>query len=143
MVNKIADELEARVAVGEGAVLADAPRVLVTGTPMAIPNWKLHDLIEKAGAVVVMEEMCTGSRYYSKLADESPDDLSGMIREYKVDGIIQYDLQFCAPYQIEATSIDRAAKTAGIPVLRIDTDYSMGDIGQLATRVEAFLEMIG
>ena len=171
MVNKIADELEARVAAGEGAAPADAPRILVTGTPMAIPNWKVHDVIEKAGAVVVMEEMCTGSRYYSKLVDETPTALPGMIdaitdkyldincacftpnagriddvirlaQEYKVDGIVQYDLQFCTPYQIEATSVERAAKAAGIPVLRIDTDYSMGDIGQLSTRVEAFLEMI-
>ena len=72
MVNKIADELEARIAAGEGAAPANAPRILVTGTPMAIPNWKMHDVIEKAGAVVVMEEMCTGSRYYSKLVDETP-----------------------------------------------------------------------
>jgi benzoyl-CoA reductase/2-hydroxyglutaryl-CoA dehydratase subunit BcrC/BadD/HgdB len=158
MVNKIADELEARVAAGTGVAAADAPRILVTETPMAIPNWKVHDIIEKAGAVVVMEEMCTGSRYYSKLVDEGAQDLGGMIdaitdkyldincacftpnsarmddvirlaREYKVDGIIQYDLQFCAPYQIEATSVDRAAQAAGIPVLRIDTDYSMGDVG--------------
>ena len=171
MVNKIADELEARIAAGEGAVPADAPRILVTGTPMAIPNWKMHDVIEKAGAVVVMEELCTGSRYYSKLVDEAPRDLEGMIdaltdkyldincacftpnsdrmddvvrlaQEYKADGIVQYDLQFCAPYQIEATSVERAAKAAGIPVLRIDTDYSSGDLGQLSTRVEAFMEMI-
>jgi benzoyl-CoA reductase/2-hydroxyglutaryl-CoA dehydratase subunit BcrC/BadD/HgdB len=171
MVNKIADELEARVAAGEGAAPADAPRILVTGTPMAIPNWKMHDVIEKAGAVVVMEELCTGSRYYSKLVDESATDLSGMIdaitdkyldincacftpnsariddvirlaQEYRADGIVQYDLQFCAPYQIESTLVTRAAQDAGIPVLRIDTDYSAGDIGQLSTRVEAFLEMI-
>ena len=172
MVNKIADELEARAAAGEGAAPADAPRILVTGSPMAIPNWKVHDVIEKAGAVVVMEELCTGSRYYSKLVDETAIDLPGMIdaltekyldincacftpnsgriedvirlaQEYEVDGIVQYDLQFCTPYQIEATSVDKAAKAAGIPALRIDTDYSMGDIGQLTTRVEAFLEMIG
>lgn len=171
MVEKIADELEARVAAGRGAAPKDAPRILVTGTPMAIPNWKVYDVIEKAGAVVVMEELCTGSRYYSRLVDERAEDLPGMIdavtdkyldincacftpnpgrledvislaREYKVDGIVQYDLQFCTPYQIEATSVDRAAKAAGIPVLRIDTDYSQGDIGQLSTRVEAFLEMI-
>ena len=66
----------------------------------------------------------------------------GLAQEYEVDGIIQYDLQFCTPYQIEATSIERAAKAAGIPALRIDTDYSSGDSGQLSTRVEAFLEMI-
>ena len=107
---------------------------------MSIPNWKLHDVIEKAGAVVVMEEMCTGSRYYSKLVDESPDGSAGndrrphrqvpghqlrllhpqlrrriddvirLAQEYKVDGIVQYNLQFCAPYQIEATSVERAAQ---------------------------------
>jgi benzoyl-CoA reductase/2-hydroxyglutaryl-CoA dehydratase subunit BcrC/BadD/HgdB len=171
MVNSIADELEARVAAGEGAAPAAAPRILVTGTPMSIPNWKLHDVIEKAGGVVVMEEMCTGSRYYSKLVDETATDLPEMIdaiadkyldincacftpnsarmddvirlaREYKADGIVQCNLQFCGPYQIEATLMERAAKAAGMPTLRIDTDYSMGDIGQLSTRVEAFLEMI-
>ena len=172
MVEKIADELEARVAAGQGAVPAEAPRILVTGTPMSIPNWKTYDVIEKAGAVVVAEEMCTGSRYYAKLVDETPSDLDGMMdalaeryldincacftpnagraedvirmaREYRVDGIVQYNLQFCAPYQIEATSMTKAVQAAGIPALRIDTDYSMGDIGQLSTRVEAFLEMIG
>jgi benzoyl-CoA reductase/2-hydroxyglutaryl-CoA dehydratase subunit BcrC/BadD/HgdB len=172
MVNTIADELEARVAAGQGVAPADAPRILVTGTPMSIPNWKLHDVIEKAGAVVVMEEMCTGSRYYSTLVDEGREDLPGMIdaltdkyldincacftpnsgrmddvvrlaQEYKADGIVQCDLQFCGPYQIEASLVERAAKAAGIPSLRVDTDYSMGDIAQLSTRVEAFLEMIG
>ncbi len=171
MVDSIADELEARVAAGRGAAPAAAPRILVTGTPMSIPNWKLHDVVEKAGGVVVMEEMCTGSRYYSKLVDETATDLPGMLdaiadkyldidcacftpnsarmddvislaKEYKADGIIQCNLQFCAPYQIEATLVTRAAQEAGIPILRVDTDYSAGDVGQLTTRVEAFLEMI-
>jgi benzoyl-CoA reductase/2-hydroxyglutaryl-CoA dehydratase subunit BcrC/BadD/HgdB len=171
MVNKIADELEARVTAGQGVASADAPRILVTGTPMAIPNWKVHDIIEKAGAVVVAEEMCTGSRYYSGLVDEASTDLGGMLdaladkylgidcacftpnsartdevmrmaREYQVDGIVQCNLQFCGPYQIEATFVARAAQAAGVPIVRIDTDYSMGDVGQLSTRVEAFLEMI-
>lgn len=29
------------------------PRILYTGTPMAVPNWKLFNIIEKAGGVVV------------------------------------------------------------------------------------------
>ena len=70
------------------------------------------------------------------------DDVVRLAQEYEADGIVQYDLQFCGPYQIEATLVERAAKAAGIPTLRIDTDYSMGDVGQLSTRVEAFLEMI-
>jgi benzoyl-CoA reductase/2-hydroxyglutaryl-CoA dehydratase subunit BcrC/BadD/HgdB len=38
--------------------------------------------------------------------------------------------------------VSRAAEEAGIPMLTIDTDYSMEDVGQLSTRVEAFLEML-
>lgn len=172
MVNKLADELEARIASGEGVAPSGSPRILVTGTPMAIPNWKVHDIIEKAGAVVVAEELCTGYRYYAQLVDETPstlpemldaiaerylqincacftpnpgriEDIMRLAREYRVDGIVEYHLQFCAPYQIESTLVERAAREAGVPVLRIDTDYSMGDLGQLTTRVEAFLEMIG
>ena len=171
MVNKIAEELEARIAAGTGVAPADAPRVLVTGSPMSIPNWKVHDVIEKAGAVVVAEELCTGSRYYEKLVSEDAatldemlddiaakyldincacftpnpgriDDVIRLAQEYKADGIVHYALQFCGPYTIEATSVERAAEKAGLPILRIDTDYSMEDIGQLSTRVEAFLEML-
>lgn len=171
MVNKIADELEARIAEGKGVAPADAPRIMVTGSPMSIPNWKVHDTIETAGGIVVGEELCTGSRYYAKLVDESADTLEGMLddiaekyldincacftpnpgriedviamaKDLKVDGILHYALQFCAPYTIEAYSVEKAATEAGIPVLRVDTDYSMEDIGQLSTRVEAFLEMV-
>ena len=171
MVDKIADELEARVAAGNGVAPAEAPRVLVTGSPMSVPNWKIHDLIEKAGGVVVAEELCTGARYYEKLVAEGATTVSGLLddiaakyldincacftpnpgriddvlrlaREFKADGILHYALQFCAPYQIEATTVERAAREAGIPVLRVDTDYSMEDVGQLGTRVEAFLEML-
>ncbi len=171
MVNRIADELEARIAAGEGVAPANAPRVLVTGSPMAIPNWKLHDIIEKAGAVVVAEEMCTGSRYFDTLTDETPetlgdmldaiarkylgincacftpnegrmDDVVRMAEEYGAQGVIHYALQFCTPYQMEARGVEKASREAGLPVLRIDTDYSMEDIGQLQTRVEAFVEML-
>jgi len=171
MVEKIADELEARIAAGRGVAPAGAPRVLVTGSPMSVPNWKVHDLVEKAGGVVVSEELCTGSRYYERLVAEDANSVEGLLddlaekyldincacftpnpgrvddvlrlaREFKADGILHYALQFCAPYQIEATTIERAAREAGLPVLRVETDYSMEDIGQLGTRVEAFLEML-
>ncbi|MBC7294019.1 MAG: 2-hydroxyacyl-CoA dehydratase, partial [Thermoleophilia bacterium] len=70
------------------------------------------------------------------------EDVLALAQDYAVDGIVHCSLQFCGPYQIEATLVERAAQEAGIPFLRIDTDYSREDIGQLSTRVEAFLEMI-
>lgn len=54
--NELCDELEKRVADGKGVFPADAPRIMITGTPMAIPNWKLHHIVETCGAPVVVEE---------------------------------------------------------------------------------------
>jgi benzoyl-CoA reductase/2-hydroxyglutaryl-CoA dehydratase subunit BcrC/BadD/HgdB len=169
--NALADELDQRVADGVGVAPADAPRVLITGTPMALPNWKLHDIIEKAGGVVVGEEMCTGSRYYQDLVSEDAatidemiddiaakyldincacftpnkgriDDVIRMARDLKADGVIDYTLQFCGTYEIEAGAVEKAVQEAGLPVLKVTTDYSAEDVGQLKTRVEAFLEMM-
>jgi len=171
MMNTLADELEQRIVDGVGVAPKGAKRVLITGTPMALPNWKLHDIIEKSGAVVVGEEMCTGSRYYQDLVSEDAatldemideiaekyldincacftpntgriDDVVRMAKDLDADGVIDYTLNFCGTYQIEATSVEDAVKAAGLPALRIETDYSMEDVGQLQTRVEAFLEML-
>jgi len=171
MMNALADELEARISQGVGVAPKGAKRVLITGTPMALPNWKLHQIVETAGGVVVGEEMCTGSRYYEKLVsedastlDEMLDDLAAkyldincacftpndgrlddvvrMARELNADGVIDYSLQFCGTYQIESTAVQKRVRESGLPVLSIDTDYSAEDVGQLSTRVEAFLEML-
>lgn len=169
--NALADELEKRVADGVGVAPKGAPRILITGTPMALPNWKLHEIVEKAGGIVVGEEMCTGSRYYEKLVDEDAttldemlddiaakyldincacftpntgriDDVIRMAKDLGADGVIDYALSFCGTYQIESAGVAKAVQAADMPVLRIETDYSAEDVGQLSTRVEAFLEMV-
>lgn len=65
-----------------------------------------------------------------------------MAETYRADGVIHYGLQFCQPYLMEAIPVEKALVSKNIPTLRIDTDYSMEDVGQLKTRVEAFIEMI-
>ncbi len=171
MVNALCDELDKRVAAGQGVAPASAPRILVSGSPMAIPNWKLHHIIESAGAVVVGEESCTGTRFFSDLVKESDgslnaqlqavadrymnihcacftpneerlDDIVRMAKEYAADGVIHYNLQFCHTYATEAVQVEKRLEEEGIPLLRIETDYSDEDTGQLKSRVEAFLEML-
>ena len=170
-VNKLCDELEGRARHSEGVFPADAPRVLVSGCPMAVPNWKPYSLIEGAGAVVVGEESCVGRRgtqdltstegrtvdemmdaivdRYAKIdcAIFSPnptrrEHVRRMAVDQRADGVIHYALQFCQPYQIEAPLVERAVTGAGLPVLRIETDYSAGDVEQLRTRIEAFVEQL-
>lgn len=170
-VNALCDELEKRVASGKGVAAENARRILISGSPMAIPNWKLHHILETAGAVVVCEESCTGTRFFSDLVtqnqstleeqlraiaerymqihcacftpnDERLDDIVRLAREYQVDGVVHYNLQFCHTYANEAVKVEKRLAKEGIPLLRIETDYSDEDTGQLRTRVEAFLEMI-
>lgn len=48
----LCDEIEGRVWRQEGVAPANAPRVLVSGCPMAAPNWKLPFVIEGSGALL-------------------------------------------------------------------------------------------
>lgn len=169
---ELCDELDERVKQGSGVSEKGCPRILISGSPMAIPNWKLHSVIEGSGAIVVGEESCVGERNFGavlddgfssieegiqKIADRYMDihcacftpnnerlsDIMDMAKRLKADGIIHYAIQFCTPYMVEAFKAKKVIDNKGIPFIRIETDYSMEDMGQLKTRIEAFLEMIG
>jgi benzoyl-CoA reductase/2-hydroxyglutaryl-CoA dehydratase subunit BcrC/BadD/HgdB len=170
-VNKICDELELKTKNGQGVTAQKTPRILISGCPMAVPNWKLPAIIENSGAVIVGEESCVGERGTQYLVDDSAGDLDSlmeaivdryfkidcaiftpnperlehtkqMAKDYRADGVIHYALQFCSPYTTEAYTAEQELQRDGIPVMRIETDYSPQDIGQLKTRVEAFVEML-
>jgi benzoyl-CoA reductase/2-hydroxyglutaryl-CoA dehydratase subunit BcrC/BadD/HgdB len=169
--NAICDELDQRIAKHTGAFPAGAPRILVSGCPQAVPNWKLPHLVESAGGVIVGEESCVGERGVRNLTDASGGTLEELleavveryfqvdcaiftpnptrldhIREMaaacRADGVIHYGLQFCQPYLMESIPVEKALKAAGIPTLCLETDYGLEDAGQLRTRVEAFLEQL-
>ena len=65
-----------------------------------------------------------------------------LIKEYKVDGVVEVVLQACHTFNVEAVKIEREVRRAGVPYTKLEVDYSDTDRGQIATRLEAFLEMI-
>ena len=171
MCNKLADELEQRIEDGVTVFPVGTKRIMLTGTPLAIPNWKLHHIVETSGAAVVCEEMCTGTRYFENLVEEdcktldeaymalaqrymktncacfTPntgriDDLLRLAKEYKVDGVIDVNLKFCCLYDTEKRGVSAALKEGGVPVLSLETDYADTDAEQLRTRIGAFIEML-
>jgi benzoyl-CoA reductase/2-hydroxyglutaryl-CoA dehydratase subunit BcrC/BadD/HgdB len=169
-VNALCDELDERVKAGIGVAPADAPRILVTGTPQPLPAWKLHALIEQTGAVVVGEETCTGERYYKDTTEPAGDvgdmlaniakrplkvncacftpnqgrleDILYMAENLKADAVIDFSLQFCQPYGVESYFVGKELEKKQIPFLRLESDFSEEDQGQLLTRIEALVEMI-
>jgi len=65
-----------------------------------------------------------------------------MYKDRKADGVIYYTLSFCHTYNVEAHLVTEALEKEGIPCLVIESDYSPEDMGQIKTRVEAFLESL-
>jgi len=165
------DELQARVKNNISPFSAGTKRVMIAGCPSVMGNWKLHSLIEQAGAAIVVDESCTGLRYYRDLVDETASGLSEQLdaiadrymkidcacfspnnermevipkiaEDYKVDGVVQYILQYCHGYNVEAIRVAGILKEHDVPSLKIETDYSQEDEGQLRTRIDAFLEQL-
>ena len=153
----------------EGKMLEKKPRIVITGCPIGGATEKVIRAVEDNGGVVVAFENCSGAKSIDKLVDEeNPDvydalarrylnigcsvmtpnpnrlDLLGrLIDEYKADGVVEMTLQACHTYNVETLAIRRFVnEKKGIPYINVETDYSQADIGQLTTRIAAFIEML-
>ena len=161
-------ELKDQILREPAGVPQTAKRILVTGCPIGGVLEKTVKVIEQSGGVVVCYENCSGVKAVQENVDTGAPDivraiakrylsigcavmtpdsrrldlLRRLVREFDVDGVIDVDLQACTPYLVESHTIRNLIQELGIPFLQVETDYSSGDSGQLATRIEAFLEML-
>jgi benzoyl-CoA reductase/2-hydroxyglutaryl-CoA dehydratase subunit BcrC/BadD/HgdB len=148
----------------------DTPRILITGSPLVLPTWKVPNIIEESGGLVVTDDMCTGTKGYwdpvernfftsdqvISLADRylmntcacfTPNTarevrLRQFIEDWKIDGVIYHVSQACHTYGMEQRRINKEMEKMDTPVLNIETDFSQEDVEQIRTRIEAFLELI-
>ncbi|MDD2317997.1 MAG: double-cubane-cluster-containing anaerobic reductase [Desulfobacterales bacterium] len=169
MLKQTIAKLEKRVAEGIYHGEKDSPRVMVTGCPVGGDATKVFKVIEEAGGVVVVLDSCTGMKPYSgMIAENTPDpyealsrryldlpcscmtpnnrrltELDKMIERFKPDVVIDVVLHACHSYNIESHKIkEHVMGKHKMPFLKIETDYSQSDVGQIRTRVEALMEMV-
>ena len=119
---------------------------------------------------MVADELCTGSRYWADevpLADRnnvikslaqrylaSPlcprsindgrrwDDIKKQILDYKIDGVINQTIKYCAPHGYDAFQLSKELDKMGIPTLDLNLEYATPITGQVQTRLQAFVEML-
>lgn len=146
---------------------AVGPRLMLTGGFLGSPE--LVSIIETLGAQVVCEDLCTGMQYFSNLVENyDPAPLTAiaqrylniptarmvdtktrwrylhsMAEEYSVNGIIYFALKFDDIYLFEYPFIRNKFQKAGYPVLLIEAENFLTNVGQIETRVQAFTEMLG
>lgn len=152
---------------GERKVSADQKRILITGCPLAGATEKIVTAIEESGGVVVCYENCVGAKSAERLVETSGDPLDAiadrylqigcsvmtpdtnrfellrsLINDFKVDGVVEMTLQACHTYAVETYDVRKLMKELDMPFISVETDYSNADVGQLKTRLGAFVEML-
>ncbi|MFX0136873.1 MAG: 2-hydroxyacyl-CoA dehydratase subunit D [Candidatus Hodarchaeota archaeon] len=146
-------------------------RILYSGSILAEQDKRFHEIVEGVGGIIVFEDTCTASRYASYLIDEKfdnpidaialfhfnkiqcprmrePEGLSRLnyvlkaIEDYHIDGVIYHTLKFCDNYKYDYQIFKEELRKINIPILNVETEYGV-ELGQLKTRIEAFIELLG
>jgi benzoyl-CoA reductase subunit C len=144
---------------------ADGSRILITGS--IIDNPALIELVEDLGSVVVADDLCSSTKYfwYETKPNQDPMDaivrfnlersvcacmhpsedrydyLHELIKEFNVDGIIYFNIKYCHPFVYESATFRKKLEEE-TPTLILEVDHGLSGLGQLKTRVQAFLEML-
>jgi benzoyl-CoA reductase subunit C len=136
----------------------------------ALDNPEYIKVIEDKGGLVVADELCFGNKAFGDKIIVDDSDVLGSIakyylvrntcpraldnrpaihkeivdacKEYKVQGVIYEKMQNCECWGGEAFFLEPDLKAIGVPMLQVEREEQMANIGQLAVRAEAFIEMI-
>ncbi len=149
---------------------ADVPykaRLMVGGSAMDDPE--LLKIIEDLGAVVVTDSLCYGSKHFLDPVEENGDPMQALAKRYyyhnpcprmigqydnrlkfiedmargaDVDGIVLQKIVFCDSHGVDNVMLTEDLEAKGIPVLSLEREYMLSDIGRFRTRIEAFMERI-
>jgi benzoyl-CoA reductase/2-hydroxyglutaryl-CoA dehydratase subunit BcrC/BadD/HgdB len=137
-----------------------------------MPDPAMLELLESTGCRVVGDDLCTGSRQLVSygpadgadpwtrlargLADRPPcartlpaadanslgQHIVAGARERGARGAIAYVMKFCDSYLARLPAVRVQLKAAGLPLLILDGDGTQRSLGQLQTRIEAFVELL-
>ncbi|MFC1820376.1 2-hydroxyacyl-CoA dehydratase [Thermodesulfobacteriota bacterium] len=142
------------------------PRLMLIGS--VNNNMEFIKFIDSLGGRVVIDDYCTGNRYYQvevipeenrlaalagRIIGKPPCPLkdlpvrrrsvhhSKLADDYRVQGAINTIHRVCDPHGLDYPVIESSFKEKDIPMLKLELDYSF-PVEQFRTRIEAFLEMI-
>ncbi len=126
-----------------GIIVADelcsGERIL--NDPVGVDEWSMDDMLNAIGERYLMASTCPC--FTSKDGNEDRINwLLNKVKDWNVQGVIYYVVRGCMLYAMEYSRVKKALDKINVPVYYLDTEYTREDVGQMKTRVEAFLEML-
>lgn len=146
---------------------AGRKRILLSGGICNHPD--LYHLIENAGADVIWDDLCTGTRYFQGLVNETGDPveaiadrymsrivcpakhmdvtargayLKRLVSEKRIDGVVFLFLKFCDPHGFDYPYLKSFMDEIGVPTLLLEVEEQLPSEGQFRTRFETFIDML-
>ncbi|HII86045.1 TPA: 2-hydroxyacyl-CoA dehydratase [Candidatus Bathyarchaeota archaeon] len=127
----------------QGVLVADelcsSDRLL--NDPVGIDEWSMDDMLHAISERYLMASTCP----CFTSSDGNEDRINWLlnkVKDWKVDGVIYYVVRGCMLYAMEYSRVKKVLDSLKVPVYYLDTEYTREDVGQMKTRVEAFLEML-
>lgn len=75
--------------------------------------------------------------------DQRHYEIKRLVDEFKADGVIYQNMKFCEFWSYEKVLASHVlTNEMGVPTCTIEKEYSIGSIGQLRTRFQAFIESL-
>ncbi|UCE57988.1 MAG: 2-hydroxyacyl-CoA dehydratase [Candidatus Bathyarchaeota archaeon] len=109
--------------------------------PVGVDEWTMSDMLDAVAERYLLASTCPC--FTSEQGNEDRINwLLDRLKEFKVDGVIYYVVRGCILYAMEYARIKKILDHMDIPVYYLDTEYTREDVGQMKTRIEAFLEML-
>ncbi len=162
LLRKLLEELQ-----GKNGQSGYRARLMIVGSEYDDPDFT--QVMEDLGGIVVTDALCFGTRYFwepvkiegdvfeslarsylnrpscPRMSDrvvERATFIKERVEEFKVDGVIFQKIRYCDLWGGESIYLEKMLKESNIPFLSIEREYRLSHVGQLKTRVQAFLERI-
>jgi len=127
----------------QGVLVADelcsSDRIL--NDPVGVDEWTMDDMLKGISERYLMASTCP----CFTSADGNEDRVNWLInkvKDWNVAGVVYYVVRGCMLYAMEYSRVKKVLDRINVPVYYLDTEYTREDVGQMKTRVEAFLEML-
>jgi len=109
--------------------------------PVGVDEWTMDDMFNAVAERHLLPSICPC--FTSEDGNEDRINwLLNRIKEFKIDGVIYYVVRGCMLYAMEYMRIKRILDRMNVPLYYLDAEYTREDVGQMKTRIEAFLEML-